>query len=351
MKTMMGTSTLISLLRRMRVMMLVWTTNSKMTKSELKGSKSRTRRRSKSPSNSPREHNSISRITSKEISSSSSNVTVAPGEAVEAVIRVENSNIGVITIEGWTTSKEMRGHSNNILFKQEKGLFINLNRMRDKMIVIETQREGTEKIEVEVAREVNTSPVVVRVKKMTVKETQREGTDKIEVEVAREVNTRPEVAKEAAVGTMTTIGEVVRKVTIEVVANINNVEEVEGIAITTSVKVQKTVIITTLLLTPSKATILIIITIAVTQFNQSNRITNLLPSTNPELPLNNIIMTKSMVMRKIQEIVAAEEEVATKDLVVTEAEEAEGEKPKPARPIMRRTSAIGRSTYPPLPGS
>ena len=68
---------------------------------------------------------------------------------------------------------------------------------------------------------------------------------------------------------------------------------------------------------------MIIITIAVTQFNQSNRITNLLPSTNPELPLNNIIMTKSMVMRKIQEIVAAEEEVATKDLVVTEAEEAE----------------------------
>ncbi len=144
-------------------------------------------------------------------------MTVA-GEAVEAVIRVETSNIGVITIEGWTISRGRRGHSNNMPAKPEKSLCINLDRMR--------------------------------VKKMTVVRTQREGTDKIEVEVAREANTSPEVAKEAAVGAMTTIGEVIREVEIEVVANINNVEEVEAIAITTSVKVLKIVIITTLLLTP-----------------------------------------------------------------------------------------------------
>ncbi len=68
---------------------------------------------------------------------------------------------------------------------------------------------------------------------------------------------------------------------------------------------------------------MIIITIAVTQFNQSNRITNLLPSTNQKVPLNNIIMTKSMLMTTIQQIVVVEEEAATKDLVVTEAEEVE----------------------------
>ena len=68
---------------------------------------------------------------------------------------------------------------------------------------------------------------------------------------------------------------------------------------------------------------LIITMIAVTQLSQNNRIINLPPSTNQEAPLNNIINNKSMVRRKIQRIVAAEEEVATRDLVVTEAEEVE----------------------------
>jgi len=68
---------------------------------------------------------------------------------------------------------------------------------------------------------------------------------------------------------------------------------------------------------------LIIIMITVTQLNQSNRITNLPPSTNLEVPLNNIIMIKSMVMRKTQLTVAVEVEAATKDKVVTEAEEVE----------------------------
>ena len=68
---------------------------------------------------------------------------------------------------------------------------------------------------------------------------------------------------------------------------------------------------------------MIIIMIAVTQLNQNNRIINMPPSTNQEAPLNNIIKNKIMVRRKIQRIVAAEEEVATKDLEVTEAEEVE----------------------------
>ena len=63
--------------------------------------------------------------------------------------------------------------------------------------------------------------------------------------------------------------------------------------------------------------------IAVTKLNRNNRIINQPRSTNQEAPLNNIINNKSNVRRKIQRIVAAEEEVATKDLVVTEAEEVE----------------------------
>ena len=63
--------------------------------------------------------------------------------------------------------------------------------------------------------------------------------------------------------------------------------------------------------------------IVATQLNQNNRIINLPPSTNQEVPLKNSIMNKIMVRRKIQRIVAAEEEVATKVLVVTEAEEVE----------------------------
>ena len=68
---------------------------------------------------------------------------------------------------------------------------------------------------------------------------------------------------------------------------------------------------------------MIIIMIIATKLNQNNRIINLPRSTNQEAPLNKIINNKSMVGRKIQRIVAAEEEVATKDLVATEAEEAE----------------------------
>ena len=99
--------------------------------------------------------------------------------------------------------------SNNIQFKQETGPSINLDRIKPQMIVKETHREIMEKIEVEEAMEVNTSPVEV---------------------------------KEEAVGTMktvarmTTIGEV-REVAIEVVANINNVGEAEAIVITTNLKV------------------------------------------------------------------------------------------------------------------
>ena len=68
---------------------------------------------------------------------------------------------------------------------------------------------------------------------------------------------------------------------------------------------------------------MIIIMITVTQLNQSNKITNLPPNTNLEAPLNNIIMIKSMAMRKTKITVAVEEEAATKDMVVTEAEEVE----------------------------
>ena len=68
---------------------------------------------------------------------------------------------------------------------------------------------------------------------------------------------------------------------------------------------------------------MIIIMITVTQLNQSNRITNLPPSTSLEVPLNNITMIKIMVMRKTQLTVAVEVEAATKDMVVTEAEEVE----------------------------
>jgi hypothetical protein len=200
MKKMMGTSTLSSLLRRTRVMTLVWTTNSKTMKSESRGLKSRTLRRSKSLSSSPKERNSISRITSKGISSSS--VRVA-GEAVEVVIKAETIKIRVIMIEEKNSSRGMRGPSNNILLKQETGPSINLDQIRPKMIVKETHREIMEKIEVEEAIKVNTSPVVV---------------------------------KEVAAGTMATIGEV-REVVIEEVANINNVEEVEAIAMTTNFKV------------------------------------------------------------------------------------------------------------------
>jgi hypothetical protein len=178
-----------------------------MMKSESRGLKSRTRRRSKSLTNSPKERNSISRITSKEISNSSS--VIVEGEAVEVVTRAETIKIGVITREERTTSRGTRGPSNNIQFKQETGPSINLDRIRLKMIVKETHRGIMEKTEAEEAMEVNTSPVVVR---------------------------------EEAVGTMTTedrmttIGEV-REVVIEVVANINNVEEEEAIAITTNLKV------------------------------------------------------------------------------------------------------------------
>lgn len=208
MRTMMGTSTLISLLRRTKVMTLVWTTNSKMMKSASKGSKSRTLRRSRSLSNSPKGHSSISRTTSKRINSSSYNAKQA-GEAVEVVTRAVTNKTGAIMIEERTISRGRRGLSNSILLKQETGLLINLDRMTANiMIVKETQREVMEKIEVE------------------------------------EVITSPEGVKEAAVATLTTIGEV-REVAIEVVTSINNVDEAEAIAITTNVKVVKTVIITT----------------------------------------------------------------------------------------------------------
>jgi len=195
-------------LRRMRVMTLVWTTNSKMMKSASKGSKSRTLRRSRSLSNSPKGLSSISRTTSKRISSSTNNGIQAE-EAVEVAIRAVTSNTGAITIGERTTSRGMRGLSNSILFKLETGLRINLDKMTANiMIVKETQREVMVKIE------------------------------------AEEVNTSLEGVTEAAVATLTTIGEV-REVAIEVVASINNVVEAEAIAITTNVKVVKTVIITT----------------------------------------------------------------------------------------------------------
>ena len=63
--------------------------------------------------------------------------------------------------------------------------------------------------------------------------------------------------------------------------------------------------------------------IAVIQLNKNNRIINLPPSINKEAPLNKIIMKKSMVRMNIQGIVAVEDEVDTKDLVVIEAEVAE----------------------------
>lgn len=103
----------------MRVMMLGWTTNSKMMKSESRGLKSRTLRRSKRLSNSLKERNSISRITSnKEISSS--NVIVA-GEDVLLAIRVVTIKFGVRAIERRTTNRGTRSPTSNILFKQETG--------------------------------------------------------------------------------------------------------------------------------------------------------------------------------------------------------------------------------------
>jgi hypothetical protein len=286
MRTMMETSTLTSLLRRTKLMTLVWTINSKMMKSASKGSKSRTLRRSRSLSNSLKGLKSISRTTSKRVSSSSNNVR-AVGEAAEGATRAETSKTGAITIGEMTISRGMRGLSNNILLKQEIGLLISLDRMTvNIMIAKETQREAMEKIEVE----------------------------KVNISLAG--------VTEVAVATLTTIGEV-REVETEVVASINNVVEAEAIAITTNVKVAKTVIITTPPPTPLKAMILIIIMITATKLNQSNRITNLPPSTNLEVHLNNIIMIKSMVMRKTQLTVAVEEEAVTKDMAVTEAEEVE----------------------------
>ena len=257
-----------------------------MMKSVSKELKSRTLRRSRSLSNSLKGLSSISRTTSKGISSSSNNVR-AVGEAAEGATRAVTSNIGAITIEERTISRGRRGLSHSILLKQETGLRINLDRtMANIMIGKETQREVMEKIEVE------------------------------------EVNTSLAVVTEAAVGTLTTIGEV-REVATEVVASINNVVEAEAIVITTNVKVVKTVIITTPPPTPLKATTLIIIMITATKLNQSNRITNLPPSTNREVHLNNITMIKSMVMRKTQLTVAVEEEAVTKDMAGTEAEEVE----------------------------